>query len=385
MPVKGTLHQAAVLIVCASFCLSFLTGQARASSAAVSAQSAVLMDQSTGRLLYEKNGYEKLPIASITKIMTAILAIESGKMDQYVTVSSAAAKAEGSSIYTVPGEKIRMKDLVYGLMLRSGNDASLAIAEAVGGSVAGFIFMMNEKAALLGMTDTHFTNPNGLENPDHYSTAYDMATLMRYAMTQPVFRKITGTELYHAAATNKEDARSWKNKNKMLRLYKYTTGGKTGYTKAAGRTLVSTASRNNMDLIAVTLNDGDDWRDHESLFDWGFSEFQMTKVVKKGWIKAETASFYQNRLFTNKALSVPLSIDERNTFRKRLILVRPPAHVKGWVPPSPAGRMVIELEHRVIASVPVYYKKTEEKKRKFWTIFTGFVEAAVTGKERPLL
>nr|WP_235988938.1 D-alanyl-D-alanine carboxypeptidase family protein [Aquibacillus kalidii] len=245
----------------------------------VSAQNAVLMEQSTGRVLYEKSANDPHLIASITKIMTAIIAIESGKMDEMATASHRAVYTEGSSIYLEEGEKMKLSDLVYGLMLRSGNDSAVAIAEHVGGSVEGFVHLMNEKAAWIGMNNSHFDNPHGLDSDKHYSTAYDMALLMRYAMDNDVFKDVTGSTSYKAETREY----AWGNKNKLLtRYYEYSTGGKTGYTRAAGRTLVSTAEKDGMELIVVTLNGPDDWKDHMRLFNWGFKNYQMTKLQNKG-------------------------------------------------------------------------------------------------------
>ncbi|MFB4475817.1 D-alanyl-D-alanine carboxypeptidase family protein, partial [Oceanobacillus caeni] len=213
------------------------------------------------------------------KIMTAIIAIESGKMKEKVTVSREAIYTEGSSIYLEQGEKMTLEDLVYGLMLRSGNDAAVAIAEHVGGSLEGFVYLMNEKAKWLGMENTHFDNPHGLDSDNHYSSAYDMAILTKYAMNNEKYKEISGTTSY------KSDGRtySWVNKNKLLtQYYEYCTGGKTGFTKKTGRTLVSTASKDGMDLIAVTLNAPDDWKDHMSLYEWGFENFDMKTLTDKG-------------------------------------------------------------------------------------------------------
>ncbi|WP_100488135.1 D-alanyl-D-alanine carboxypeptidase family protein [Sporolactobacillus pectinivorans] len=381
---KSALKNSLIAFICLTLGLSLFPGQAWGEGPSVSAQSAVLIDQSSGRELFEKNSHEKLPIASITKVMTAILAIESGKMNQMVTVSDRAIKTEGSSLYLKAGERLHLKDLVYGLMLRSGNDASLAIAEAVAGSEQGFAFMMNEKAQELGMQDTHFTNPNGLENSDHYSTASDMAVLTRYAMENQYFRKIAGTRSYRAAATNKEGVRVWKNKNKMLSLYQYATGGKTGFTKKAGRTLISTASQGNMSLIAVTLNDGDDWLDHKNLFEWGFSTYKPILVVRSGKLAANTDPFYQNHLYVQRDIYLPLSKDEQQDITKKLILIKPPAGDKSWTPPSPAGRLLVMLDQRQIYSLPVYYKSAGKEKRAFWKIFFSLLEAFISGREQPL-
>ncbi|MCI1856979.1 MAG: D-alanyl-D-alanine carboxypeptidase [Sporolactobacillus sp.] len=362
--------------------LIFSLDPGRAGAAvSVSAQSAVLIDQETGRMLYEKNSRQRLPIASITKVMTAVLAVESGKMNRTVTVSRRAAVAEGSSVYLKAGERMKLRDLVYGLLLRSGNDAALAIAEAVGGSERGFALMMNEKARELGMTDTHFMNPSGLHDPDHYSTAADMAALTAYAMENRVFRKIIRTRRYREAATNRSEARLWVNKNKMLRLYRYSTGGKTGFTKNAGRTLISTASRNGLSLIAVTLNDGDDWRDHRHLFEWAFTEFKRTQVLKKGRVKTDGVAPMKGTLRIDRTVYLPLSPAEKRALTKELILIRRP-NTAGM---RPAGRMIVKIDGRKVADVPVYYHAKKQGKQLFRTIFFAMLQAALSGREQPLI
>ncbi|MRG86452.1 D-alanyl-D-alanine carboxypeptidase [Salinibacillus xinjiangensis] len=245
----------------------------------VSAENAVLMEQESGRMLFGKNPHQKKSIASITKIMTAIVAIENGNLDEKVTVSEKAVRTEGSSIYLKPDDKVKLIDLIYGLMLRSGNDAAVAIAEHVGGSIEGFAHLMNEKARWIGMNNSHFANPHGLEQDGHYSTAYDMALLTKYAMNNEQFAKISGTKKYKAET----EKYPWHNKNKMLtRYYKYCTGGKTGFTRKAGRTLVSTAKKEDMNLIVVTLNASDDWNDHTSLFEWGYNTFDLQLIRDLG-------------------------------------------------------------------------------------------------------
>ena len=213
------------------------------------AQSAILMDTDNNRIIYSKNIHEVSSVASISKIMTAVLAIESGKLDEEVKINSSINKAYGSAIYIKIGEKMKLRDLIYGLMLRSGNDAALAIADYVGGSVDNFVIMMNHKAKEIGMKNSKFNNPSGLdEDKANYSTAYDMAILTSYAMKISDYRKIVKTKEYKLE-TNK-NTYIWHNKHKLLRLYKYTTGGKTGYTKIAKRTLVTTASKDNTNLVA---------------------------------------------------------------------------------------------------------------------------------------
>ncbi|SDP45409.1 D-alanyl-D-alanine carboxypeptidase [Halobacillus aidingensis] len=269
----------------------------------VSAERAVLMDAESGRVLYEKNAYDPTLIASTTKIMTAIIAIESGMMEEKVKVSKRAVYTEGSSIYLTEKEKIPLKDLVYGLMLRSGNDSAVAIAEHVGGSVEGFVQLMNEKAAWLGMNNSHFENPHGLDGETHYSSAYDMGLLMAYSMKNDTFREVTGSEMYRSE--NREY--SWKNKNKMLtQYYEPTNGGKTGFTKAAGRTLVTSAQKDGMELIAVTLNAPDDWNDHTRMFEWGFSNFETVKLQSEGTVEVNGKSLYIPR-----DIYYPLTLSEK--------------------------------------------------------------------------
>ena len=209
-----------------------------------SAQAAILLDQDSNRILYSKNIDTVRSVASISKIMTGILAVESGKMDRTVTINDVVLRAYGSGIYVKVGERLKLRDLVYGLMLRSGNDAALAIADYVSGDVDKFVEMMNAKAKEIGMKNTTFHNPSGLDEEEevgNYSTAYDMALLMSYAMKNEDFKKIVGTKKY-TLKTNKNNY-IWYNKNKLLQTYQYATGGKTGYTQKARRTLVSTASK----------------------------------------------------------------------------------------------------------------------------------------------
>lgn len=241
----------------------------------ISAQNAVLIHQDTGEILFEKNAKQKESIASITKVMTAIIAIESGLLEKETTVSRKAIYTEGSSIYLEEGQKVKIRDLLYGLMLRSGNDAAIAISEEVGSSEQGFVYLMNEKARWLGMDETHFSNPHGLESENHYSTAYDMAKLMRYAMTNETFKEISGAKSYKPRHMTYE----WGNKNKLLtEKYKHCTGGKTGYTEKAGRTLLTTAKKDEGELIAVTLNAPDDWNDHIKMYDLGFQKLAKSSM-----------------------------------------------------------------------------------------------------------
>lgn len=332
-------------------------------SISVSAQSAILMEQQTGRILFEKDAYTKRRIASITKIMTAILAIESGKMNQYVKVSEQAVRTEGSSIYLKPGEKIKLKDLVYGLMLRSGNDAAVTIADYVGGSVEGFVYLMNQKAKEIGMLNTHFANPHGLDDSkDHYSTAYDMALLTRYAMNNMTYREVSGTKVYRAPNPTEGWDRIWRNKNRLLMNYQYTTGGKTGFTKLARRTLVTTAQKGDMDLIVVTLNDSNDWNDHIAMYEYGFKNFDMTEILPKGTIDLGKKTAYDGHLFINHSFVYPAASKEMNQFRIDFQLYKLSLKQKSGV----VGNAVVFLDGNEIKKIPIYYEKKVEAKKGFF-------------------
>ncbi|GGB33841.1 D-alanyl-D-alanine carboxypeptidase DacB [Lentibacillus populi] len=356
------------------FCLLFSVflypaiGQAKPDT---SANNAVLIEQSTGRVLYEKNAHDKRSIASITKIMTAIIAIESGKMDEMATVSKRAVYAGGSSIYLEQGEKMKLKDLVYGLMLRSGNDAAVAIAEHVGGSVEGFSYLMNEKARWLGMTNTEFDNPHGLDSESHYSTAYDMALLMRYAMTNDLFKKITGTTTYKASTREY----AWRNKNKLLTsYYDYCTGGKTGFTKKAGRTLVSTAHKKDMDLIAVTLNAPDDWQDHIGMYEWAFDTFNMTSILKKG---EKTYQINGDEKITsgfiNRNVTYPLDDQELEKISKKTFLLEQGSQRDQAI----IGKTIFYLDETPISEVPIFSGTQHRTKDNLFTETASILQRMV--------
>lgn len=238
-------------------------------------EAAVLMDMKTGKILYNKNIHEKLYPASTTKIMTAIVALENGGLDSVVTVGRDAANVEPTKIGLKTGERIKLKYLLYALMVDSANDAALAIADYVGGSVKNFARLMNKKAAAIGCRDTHFVNPNGLPDRHHYTSAYDLAIMTRYAMRNPTFRKLVSTVNYKIPATNKTSSISLINHNKMLYRTAYyypgCIGVKTGYTVSSKHTLVSAAVRGNTKLIAVILKDPvSPYRGIITMFNYGF-------------------------------------------------------------------------------------------------------------------
>ncbi len=243
----------------------------------LSAASAVLMDAATGRVLYEKDGRTRRLIASTTKLMTALVALESGRsLEEVVTIQPSWAGVEGSSIYLRPGEKLTLEALLYGLLLRSGNDAALAIASHCGGTVENFVARMNARARELGMADTSFANPNGLDDEKHYSSACDMALLARACLENEALAHIVATRSITLGT------RTFTNHNKLLWRYEGCVGLKTGYTEKAGRTLVSAAKREGVTLICVTLNAPGDWADHTALFDWGFANYRARPLSRTG-------------------------------------------------------------------------------------------------------
>lgn len=281
-----------------------------------SAEGAVLMDSKTGRVMYSLNPDLKRPIASTTKIMTALLAVEYGELDSIVKVKDNAVGVEGSSIYLAKNEEISLRDLIYGLMLRSGNDAAVAIAQHISGSVSDFISLMNQKARSIGANNTNFVNPHGLHDPNHYSTAYDMALITREAMKLDFFKEVVKTKTWVA---NREINQYFSNKNNVLWKYKGGDGVKTGYTMASGRCLVASATRNEMQLIAVVINDGNWFNDCYNMLDFGFDNYKPSLLLSKGQFLKKIVVLdgeieYLN-LFCEDDLIVPLTEEEKDKIK----------------------------------------------------------------------
>ncbi|MGI6192605.1 MAG: D-alanyl-D-alanine carboxypeptidase family protein [Christensenellales bacterium] len=268
--------------------LAFASGSARAEKiAGVHSSASSLVEVESQRVLYSENGDKKLPMASTTKIMTALVAIEKGNLSDTVTITKEASGVEGSSIYLEVGETLTLEELLYGLMLHSGNDAAMAIAIHVGGSVSSFCEMMNQKARELGAHNTNFVNPHGLPASNHYTTANDLALIAAAAMRNEQFRNIVGT----TSKTIPHDGRSWdralNNKNKLLYSYNGANGIKTGYTKAAGRCLVGSACRDGMQLVSVVLNCSDIYNDTAAILDYGFANFARHTILAKNAVLGE--------------------------------------------------------------------------------------------------
>jgi len=342
------------LVIILVICLLMLPQLTQATGPApppVSAETAVLIDVASGRILAEKQGDKRMRIASLTKIMTAIVALEEGNSQDIVTTPNSAYAKEGSSIYLKRGEKMKMEDMLYGLMLRSGNDAAVAIAEHVGGSIEGFARLMNEKAEYIGMESSHFTNPHGLDDSDnHYSTARDMAILTAYALRNPEFRKIVSTEVKHIPWEGEQWDRKLLNKNKMLRLYKGADGVKTGYTKLAKRCLSSSATRDGQQLAVVVLNAPQDWDDSMSWLDYGFSQYPRTDIVREnervGEDKQENGAI---AYYSSRAFSYPLTAEEKSKVGKRIVRNIKQPFLEITLDDTVIGRVALTLEQETMA------------------------------------
>lgn len=266
----------------------------------------IVVDINTGRILYENNSREKLLIASTTKIMTAIIVIENANLNEMVKVGQEILTMYGTNIYLDVGEEITVKDLLYGLIMRSGNDASVVLAKYVAGTEEEFVKLMNQKAKEIGMNDTTFSNPHGLDdNTKNYSTAYDMALLSLYASQNPTYNKISKTQKYSVNSNKKSYL--WYNRNKLLQQYKYCTGGKNGYTPAAGKTLVSTATKNSTNLTIVSLNSSDPYYIHKTLYDKYFEKYRNYKIIKKG----EKYKYNKKIYIADEEFSYPLTTEEK--------------------------------------------------------------------------
>ena len=340
---KRLLAAAAALLLC----LNILP---TAHGMGTSAGSAILMEAESGRVLYEQNAHEERLIASITKLMTALVALESGHvLEEEVTISGEWAGAEGSSIYLRAGERVSLEALLYGLLLASGNDAAGAIAGFCAGDVDTFVAWMNDKAAELGMEHTHFENPNGLNDEGHYSTAADMAALARVVMEHEALAKIVGTRSITVAG------RTLTNHNKLLWRYEGCTGLKTGYTDRAGRTLVSCAERDGQRLIAVTLNDPNDWADHAALFDYGFAHYRsaMLALANRTFRMLPVTGSLNRFVPVYTAADVYYPLTEGELVRARVELPeRVEAPIQGG---TIAGRLLFTLDGAVIGETYLLY------------------------------
>ena len=322
---------------------------------ALSAEKAIVMDAATGRILYQQNADARSLIASTTKIMTALVVCEQCNVLDRMRIPKEAVGIEGSSMYLQEGEVLTIQELLYGLMLRSGNDAAVALAIYCGGTVEGFAELMNDKARNLGLKNTHFVNPNGLDAPGHYSTARDLAVLAAYAMENPVFWQTVSTKNVKAGE------RYLTNHNKLLWRVEGADGVKTGYTQAPGRILVSSATRDSRRIIAVTIDDGDDWNDHAALLNEGFSRYQVEKSVSEGdslgTVEVLGGENQQVEVLAAEDFSFALAPEER----PQTML---PGHSFVYAPVAEggdAGFAYVLIQGKAVGKVPVVYGQTIEQ------------------------
>lgn len=312
-----------------------------------SSKSSIVMDMESGRVLYHKNENDIRLIASITKIMTAIVTLENSNINKNVTVGDEILKMYGTNIYVEIGEKIKIKDLLYGLLLRSGNDASVVLANNVEKSESKFVDLMNKKAKKLKMLNTTFKNPHGLDDDTkNYSTAYDMALLSKYAMNNKIYRKIVKTKK-HELSTGKKTY-LWYNRNKLLSNYEYTTGGKNGYTPDAGKTLVSTATKDGLNLTIVTLKDSNPYQNHKDMYEYIFNNYKKYTIVEKNNFHFDK-NYYNGNLYIKKSFTYPLTDNEIDNIKT---IVNISNKNKNGV----VGQITIYLDNNIIGKIPIYKK-----------------------------
>ena len=338
---------------------------------ALSAEAAIVIDMNSGRILFAKNESRKKLIASTTKIMSAVVAIEYGDLDSVVSVDEDILKAFGSAIYIQVGEEISLRDLIYGLMLRSGNDAAIAIAKHVASSVDAFTLLMNEKASNLKMENTIFLNPHGLEENDgtgNMSTVYDMAILMRYAMQNEIFREITGTKSITVKSNYKTYV--WQNKNKLLNNYEYATGGKTGYTEKAKRTLVTTASKEGKNLAVVTFNDGNDFNNHEALYNEYFAKYEIAYVLDRDTFKVGENKYNDAQLYIENNFNMLVTKDEAEKINIKIKL----NDVDEYRDQDAIGIVEVYIKNTLIHEEVIFIRRENNTiKETFWQkIFSWF-------------
>ena len=348
---KCTVLSLALALFFGSFC-----GIKASAQSASSAVSAILIEAETGEVISEKNADERRAMASTTKIMTAILTIEAGDLDREFTVDSFAIMVEGTSMGLKQGDRVSRRDLLYGILLPSGNDAANAAAVSVGGSINSFVKMMNSKAAELGLQNTHFVTPSGLDADGHYTTARDLAAIAAYAMKNATFREIVCCSSKTLEFGNPPYPRTLYNSNKMLANYEGAIGIKTGFTDNARRCLVSAAERNGVTLIAVTLNAPDDWNDHTKMLDYGFSKVKSYPLETGCTAKTAVVGSGKSVGVYAESAEISLTSENRSQLSRRVIL---PRMVYGGVTQGQKlGELQFVLNGKVVKTVPLLAKET---------------------------
>lgn len=323
-------------------------------AAYTSAKGMCVLDQKSKRILYSHNENLKLPMASTTKVMTAITVIQNCEdLEEIIEVDDLSIGVEGTSIYLRKGELIKVKDLLYGLMLRSGNDAATALAIHVGGSVEGFARLMNELALKIGANNSHFMNPHGLDNPEHYTTAYDLALISAYALNNPIFKEIVSTKSHVIEATNKSDKRYLTNKNRLLSSLDGCCGVKTGFTSKAGRCLVSACEREDRTTVCVVLNCGPMFEESSALLNSSFVDFNYEKIIDKSreiyneYIIEKTEG--KLHLFTNEDFYYPLTEKEKSN-----LTLKYSVSLEDRSENESVGEVEIYIENNLIKTLKLY-------------------------------
>lgn len=338
------------------------------------ARAAILMDQ-YGQVLYAHNADASLPMASTTKIMTALVALEMADPAQRIRIPKEAVGIEGTSAYLMVDEEMTLLTLLYALMLQSANDAATAIALILSGSIEAFADKMNQKAAELGLSATHFTNPHGLDDEMHYTSASDLAKLTIAALKNPTFAQIVSTVRYQAPVEESETVRLFVNHNRLLREYEGCIGVKTGYTKRTGRCLVSAAKREGLLLVAVTLNDPNDWHDHKRLLDFGFSLCEPVTLTPESGITATIPVVGGTTTGLQCESREIVSVTLPQGSQPKLVLELPHFTYAGIPKDKQMGRAVWYLADSPIAETPLYAAENstvKEPKPSIWTKICRF-------------
>ena len=338
--------------IAGAFALSLAGIPAYAAPENVSAVSAIVIEAQTGTVLWEHNSREKRAMASTTKIMTALLTIEAGDLDREFTVDPLAIMVEGTSMGLREGDRVSRRDLLYGILLPSGNDAANAAAVSVSGSMTAFVKLMNSRARELGLNDTHFATPSGLDADGHYTTACDLARLAAYALRDDTFREIVGCASADVEFGNPPYKRTLYNSNKMLKRYDGAIGVKTGFTDNARRCLVSAAERDGATLVAVTLNAPDDWNDHAKMLDYGFTQVRAYPLETSCAEKVAVAGTGQSVGVYAHKTTLALTTEQRTKLTRRVLL---PGFVYGSVERGDKlGELLFLIDGEVVSRVPLF-------------------------------
>lgn len=340
------------------------TGAQAGNELDLAAQSAVLMDFTTGQVLYEKNAYLPCPPASTTKILTAIVALEQGDLQQLITTSATASRAEGSSVYLSEGETHTLEELLYGILLSSGNDAAITVAEGLAGSEEKFTEWMNQKAIAIGAKSSSFKNCNGLPREGHYTTAYDLALITRYALNNPIFDSMVRTKRRNILWPGRDYDKVLYNHNKLLWRYQFADGVKTGYTREAGKCLVSSATRNGHRLVGVVFNSKKIYEDSEQLLEYGFNNYELINLVSSqeniGKINVIAGVKDQINVFANRPLTMLFKRGMEEKIKIDLEMRKAiPAPVERM---QQVGELQVKLGDKIMETVPVVAAESVPRK-----------------------